>query len=192
MVDPKRNTAGDAPRQTAAQPASAGSKEIGEALLAMHKDYVRAVQEIMARAQQRCSQAQFDYMRVLYEAQLNVQKAQEAAYRGYVAGVQDACNQGNAQGLAREVEQRYVKDVEAGQSQVRQSLEDASRAASTAIQGANDEASKAWEQARIDYLKGLRDQFARVDPQSLQPDVIALIGQSLLAAAQYAPRPQSA
>src|SRR4051812_25325084 len=115
MANPKRKSAGEEPAQTTSEAASKGSNAIGEALLAMHKEYLRAVQDIVTRAQHRCSQAQFDYMRSMYEAQLNAQKAQESAYRSYVSGMQDTCAKGNAPQLAREVEQRYVKDVEGGQ-----------------------------------------------------------------------------
>lgn len=188
MADAKRKTSRGDSGQDAAQSPPAGPNEIGEGFLSVHRNYMKSLQEAHARAQQRYSQAQADYMRTLYDAQLSSQRAQEDAHRSYITSMQDACAKEDAQQLVREAEQRYVKEFESGQSRARQALEEAKRNLSAALKEANDEANKAWDQARLTYLKGVQDRFTRVDPQALEPDVIALIGQSLVAASDYARR----
>jgi hypothetical protein len=184
MPDPSSSTPGDDSRQAAR--GSSRSEKTGERVRTLHREYASAVQEIIARAQQRGSQVQFDFVRALRDVQLAAQKAQEAAYATYIADVQAACGQGPGRLPVGEIEQRYVKALESAQSQARQALEDAQRTASSATQQASEEASRAWDEARAAYLRGIRDQFAELDPQGAEPDVIAMIGRSLLAAAQYA------
>lgn len=190
MKEPKNHdVASDEPDPVAAKATAAGTEEAGEALLRLHRDFLKAQSEIRERAQRRCSQAQADYMRAALEAQISGRDAQHEARQGYASAMRDATGQDDARQRAREAEERYVKDFESGQARTWQALEDASQKASAALQEANDAAEREREQTGVDYLKGIQDQFARLDAATASPEVLALVGQSLLWASTCVAKP---
>ncbi len=180
---PKRAPVG---REPGPKSPSAVPQPVAERFLGAFRDYVKALEDVAATSQQRCREAQSEFMKSFYAAQLETQKSQEDAYRTYANSMRDAAGRENARGLALEAEQKCARDLEAGQTGARRVLDEAARTASGAMKEAYEKAERSCEQARIAYVKALQDGLARLDPQSVRAEDMAFIGQSFLAAAQYA------
>ena len=172
---------------TGAQAAATGADQtaIGENFLTVYRRYIDALRDTHERAQRRYCDAQADYTRSVTELQYKSHRAREDAFRAYVAGLQDARGE-EAHRRSCDAEQQYIKDLEAAQSAERKALEEASAAAASVIQQTSEQAGKEREAARLTYSIGVRDGFAKADPVALGPEVMALIGQSLVAASTYA------
>jgi hypothetical protein len=158
---------------------------IGESFLTVYRQYVDALRETHERVQRRYCDAQADHTRAIAELQFTSHRAREDAFRAYVARMQGASGD-DAHRLACEAEHLYLKDLEAIQSRERKGLEDANDAAAADVKETNEQAEAERNAARLAYSKGVQAGFAKADPQALGPDVMALIGQSLVAASSYA------
>lgn len=163
----------------------AAQTAIGENFLTVYRQYVDTLRETHERAQQRYCDAQADHARAIAELQFNSYRAREDAFRGYVARLHDAKGD-DAHRLVCEAEHIYVKELEAAQAVERKGLDEANTAAADAIKETNEQARDGRHAARLAHAKGVQDSFAKADPQALGADVMALIGQSLLAASSYA------
>jgi nitrate reductase alpha subunit len=181
------NTKKKAPDTDSGETKTRGAAQaaIGENFLTVYRQYVDALRETHERVQQRYCDAQADLARAVVELQFNSHRAREDAFRAYVARMQDARGD-DAYRLAGEAEHLYLKDLEAAQSRERKGLEEANSAAAAVVQETNEQASKERHAARLAHSKGVQDGFAKADPHALVPDVMALIGQSLVAASNYA------
>jgi hypothetical protein len=168
----------DGAAQLAAQTA------IGENFLTVYRQYVDALRETHERVQRRYCDAQADHARAIAELQFNSYRAREDAFRAYVARLKDAKGD-DAHRLACEAEHIYVKELESAQAVERKGLEEANNAAAAAIKETNEQATEERHAARLAHSRGVQDGFAKADPRALGPDVMALIGQSLLAASSY-------
>jgi hypothetical protein len=182
--------AGDAVSAMSSTKDNAAQAAVSEAFLAAYRTYLEALRDIHARVQRRYFDVQADYARAVHESQCKSHTARADAFRTYVSRMHDARGD-EAHRLACDAEHQYMKDIEAAQSAEQQALTDANGIASAAVQQANDQAAADRDAARLAYSTGVRDGFAKSDPQALEPDVLALIGQSLVAASnvsgQHAP-----
>lgn len=160
---------------------SAKTVESGESLLALYWEWMKVMNNISARIQQRYTQIQADYMRTLYETQINSHKWQQEAYQNYLLATPNAAD----------VQQRYMKDMESCQSQVLQSLEDIHQSTSSSLQEIQEAANRELEQAHFDYISGIQDRFSHLDAKTASPGILSLIGQSLLWAAAHSPKCQN-
>jgi hypothetical protein len=164
---------------------TAARTAIGENFISVYRNYVDALREAHERAQQRYCEAQADHARAVAEVQFTSYRSREEAFRAYARSVQDAHGD-DAYRVACEAEHRYGKALEEIQRREAKGLEEANRTAAAVLQAAEAEASKQREEARLTHSRGVQDGFARADPEALGPDLLALIGQSLLAASNYA------
>jgi hypothetical protein len=160
---------------------SAETAESDEGLLALYGEWLKVMNNISARIQQRYAQIQADYMRTLYEMQINSHKWQQEAYQNYLLATPNAAD----------VQQRYMKDMESCQSQVLQSLADIQQTTSSSLQEIQEAANRELEQAHFDYISGIQDRFSRLDMKTASPGILYLIGQSLLWAATNSPKCQN-
>ena len=158
---------------------------IGDGFISVYRQYVDALREAHERLQQRYCDAQADHARAVTEVQFTSYRAREAAFRAYVKSTQDARGD-DAYRMACEAEHRYLKELEAIQERETKGLDDANRAAAAVLEQADTEATTQREDARLAHSRGVQAGFAKADPAALDPDVMALIGQSLVAASNYA------
>jgi hypothetical protein len=181
MPDTKKSSSGSGARHS--MDASSSAKPPGASVAAAYEEYQKSLLAAAARAQRQCNDARAEYLRAISDAQREGQRGQEDAFRTYSMRIQEARESEGATRLGREAEQNFMDGLEKLAATVRQRSQEAERKALEAVQGANDAASKAWQEARTAYVRNVQEQIARLDPESLQPETLAAFGQSLLAAA---------
>jgi|LGOV01.1.fsa_nt_gb hypothetical protein len=164
----------------------ASAEEMGKKdLLILQQDWLKALNEIQMRMQRRCNQAQAAFVHTLYEAQLTSDKSQHEAYRDYVLSVQDVAGRQDALQSSCDAEERYFKDFESAKEKVMKGVEETERSMRDALEETIDEANKDWDQTCAEYLKQIQDRFCRLDTKTVRPEIIALLGQSLLWASNH-------
>ncbi len=158
---------------------------IGENFITVYRRYVEALRDIHARVQRRYFDVQADYSRTVHDIQCKSHTARAEAFRNYVSRMHEARGD-DAHRLACDAEHQYMKDIEAAHAIEQKALADANSVAANAVQQVNDQAATDRDAARVAYTSEVRDGFAKSDPQALGPEVMALIGQSLVAASNAA------
>jgi hypothetical protein len=186
MATPKKRASGTDSGVSETDGATSDAQTaIGESFLTVYRQYVDALRASHERVQRRYCEAQANHARAIAELQFTSYRAREDAFRAYVSRVQDASGD-DAHRLACEAEQLYLKDLEAIQLREREGLDDANTAAAADVEETNEQAKEERDAARLAHSRGVQDGFAKADPQALGPDLMALIGQSLVAASSYA------
>ena len=156
-------------------------------LLELQGDCARQLSRLAVEMQERAGRSFADYRRAMAEAQIDMQSQHEIAARRFSsvmargAGPTEATDMNN-------VQEGYQSALRESQETAQSAAERAAEKYTTTMSDEIDEANQLWDAAVTDYVRGIKDMAARLDPENVDPQALGALGQSFAWISQHVHR----
>ena len=157
-------------------------KVLGDGL----QNYMRALREVYIKGAKRSEELNKEFMNSQKQQQVLLDDHQKEDYRKYIASLQQAWGQDDAQSKLTDAYRDFLTSVNEHQIDSRKTLEDLTRSYIDAMQGHYDEVQKDYVAAYQDYLRSLQSAWQNADIAKLDSSTINSAGKILIEASNYA------